>query len=576
MDETPTPLLDSGASSLSDHDSSSERLVRRRWYRLSPGVCAVVVLLFVQLLERVEFYVVTNNIIPFFRAYLSDSAFRQSSLVAPLIVGTSWIFSPIYGWLSDSRFGHYPVLVGSLATYLVGGGLVCGSTLTIDDSHDVTTQGLYYSGLCLIALVGVPGIRSTAVPFMLEQLTAEAEQRYTYLTVFVSWSYFFINVGAEVALLLGGYLQSLRGPRIATDKQGLSGFFWRYLLGFVSLLIAMCILCLWKNTFKRYQPHITNRPSIPAIFRAACCRKPKRQHFNSDLLRQYEREPADENERREKKHQEDTQRLANLVPFMVTMIVYFLTNSQTESSFTVQGLRMNFSNPFNRSILPEDWTYAFDPLGVIITVPLMLFVIKPSCERITRRPMTMLPRIRWGMILSASACALASIIECIRLHCCHFGKSALYIHGNEVHYCYSGLSIYTQVPQYLIIGISEVLATVGFMEFVLSTSPREFRCTTFGILQMMQGIARYIGVGLLYIIKTEKPNWYYQYGHRENQESFCSIHRDKNSSPYMYFVILTWLMIANIIIYIIVELRYKKYVRIAPLQRDWTISNSHQ
>jgi peptide/histidine transporter 3/4 len=517
----------------------------------------------------VEFYVVTNSIEPFFRSYLSDA----HSLEASLIVATTWIFSPVYGWLSDSRFGHYPVLVASLATYIVGGGLVCGSALTLDGSHHAATQGLYYSGLCLIALVGAPGIRAVAVPFMLEQLTAEAEQRYTYLTTFVTWSYFFINVGAEIGLLLGGYLQSRRGPFISSEKQELTGFFWRYLLGFVSLLIAMCLLYLWKKKFRQYQPHITSKPNIPAIFKAACCTKPKRQHFDSDRLRQYEREPADEEQRKNKKYQEDTQRLANLVPFMFTMIIYFLTNSQTETSFAVQGLRMNFSNPFNQSILPEDWTNAFDPIGVIITVPFMLYIVKPSYERLTRRQMTMLPRIRWGMILSASACALASVIESIRLHCCLFGKEAFHVHGHTVHYCYSGLSIYTQVPQYVIIGVSEVLATVGFMEFVLSTSPREFRCTTFGILQMMQGIARYIGVGLLYIIKAINSSWYYLPHHRNNQETTCSIHHDRHSSPYMYFVILTLLMIANIIIYIIVEFRYKKYIRIAPLQRNWTASN---
>lgn len=528
------------------------------------------------MLERVAYYVIINNIEPYIHSYLYSLRIgHEFSLVVTVIVGTAWILSPLYGWMSDSRFGHYTIIVGCLAAYIVGAGLICSSALALDLTTSRTlAQGLYYPGLCLFALVGAPGIRATVVPFMLEQLTAGAGQRYKYLTVFVSWSYFFVNVGCEIAIMFGGYLQSFCGPGSGckTPKhRGFNGFFWRYLLGLGSLLIAMCIMCLWKNRFKQYHPHLINKPSISDIFKMACCRKPERQHFNKDLLRQFEREPSNENERQEKKHREDVRRLANLVPFMGAMIAYFMIDSQTESSFVTQGLRMNFSDLFNQVNLPEDWTYAFDPLGVMLTVPLMLFIVKPLYERIASRPMTILPRIRWGMILAALSCALASVIESIRLSCCAFGKTVSYINGVKVHYCHSGLPIYTQVPQYLIIGISEVLATVGFMEFVLSTSPREYRCTTFGILQMMEGIARYLGASLLYVIETAQPKWYYT---RRKHDPSCSISQDRESSPYYYFVILTWLMIINIIFYMIVEFRYKKYVRIAPLQRDWTTAGS--
>jgi dipeptide/tripeptide permease len=519
----------------------------------------------------VEFYTVIKNVELFLRAAVSSESKlqegRYNSLVVSLIVGTAWIFSPVYGWLSDSKFGHYPVLVGCLATYVVGGGLVCGSALTLCPGHDHgVTDGLYYSGLCLIVLVGVPGMRSTAMPFMLEQLTAEAEQRHSYLTKFVNWSYFFTNMGVEIALLLGGYLQSRRGPFIDRHYQGLTGFFWRYLLGFISLVIALGILCVWRNRFKRYRPHITSSPSITAIFKTACCRKPRRQHIDSDLLRQYEREPSNEEERMAKKQQEDVQRLANLVPFMGTMMIYFLIYSQAVNSFVLQGVRMNFQgSPFNQSIPPEDFPSAFDPLGVMVTIPFLLYVIKPLYEKIAGRLMCMLPRIRWGMILSASACAIASVVESIRVHS-YFKKQIWHIQGKTVHYCYSELPIYTQVPQYFILGISEVLATVGFMEFVLSTSPREFRSTTFGILQMMKGIAKYTGAALLFVIESERPHWYYYRRHNQG----CSIRNAQKSRPYVYFVILTWLMLANVVVYMIVEMRYKKFVRIAPLQRDWT------
>lgn len=169
------------------------------------------------------------------------------------------------GWLSDSRFGHYPVLVGCLAAYLLGAGLILSSAIAFAFSNMALARGLYYPGLCVFALVGSPGIRATAVPFILEQLTAGTEQRNKYLGAFVSWSYFFVNLGVEIAVMLGGYLQSLNGLGSHIHHR-FSGYLWRYLLGVGSLLIAMCILWFWKNRFKQYKPCQVDRPSIRAIF----------------------------------------------------------------------------------------------------------------------------------------------------------------------------------------------------------------------------------------------------------------------------------------------------------------------
>ncbi|XP_062508355.1 solute carrier family 15 member 3-like [Corticium candelabrum] len=149
------PLVQSGVSSFSERSSRSDVSKRRFGPCVSPGVLAVIMLLLVQMLERVAYYTITNNIEPYIHTYLHTFELGQeSALLSTVIVGTTWILSPLYGWLSDSRFGHYPVLVGCLAAYLLGAGLILSSAIAFAFSNMALARGLYYPGcVCLLLWV---------------------------------------------------------------------------------------------------------------------------------------------------------------------------------------------------------------------------------------------------------------------------------------------------------------------------------------------------------------------------------------------------------------------------------------
>ena len=533
---------------------------------VSSGVGAVLTLLIIQALERVAYYVIFLVVTEYVHYYFLDiSASGQYTVWVSVGVGLMYTVSPFYGWLSDAKLGHFSVLVACFSLYLVGCALICASAYVYP--QDVTIgKGLYYTGLLVVLLFAVPGIRATLIPFMLEQLTSGADQRYQYLKAFVSWSYLATNVGGACAMVVGPYLQSLSPPR-TKENANFIGFAWRYLLGFCALVVAFTILIVWRNQYKRFCPRAISRPSILAVCKSAWCRKAPREHYDRDILRQHQLEPSTETESIKRQREEHIRRLAELIPLMTTMIIYNTIYSQSLSTFIEQGQHLNLNSLLEVPIPPWDIPTIFDPLAVIITVSLMQWVLKPLYERITKQIVFILPSIRWGMVLAALSCGAASLVDSERTRCCKFTQTCTKVNNFNVCQCYSEMSVAWQVPQYVLMGVSEALAVVGVIEFVLSRSPREYRCTVFGFLQMIKGIGRYIGAIVLLIVQKINSSWYYPARVLSSHQVSCSIEDESNATVYNYFVILCFLMIFNTVYYMIIEAKYRKYTRYAPLQR---------
>ena len=589
VSDASSPLLNSTSESRqsSEHGTSS----RTESLTIPPSVWAVVKLLVVQMLERVAFFVITYNIVVYVGAYLSLQMTTTSPfliVVTLLASATMHLLSPLYGLLSDAKFGHYKMLVSCFTTYCVGAFLICSSAYALGDpSQETLAKALYYPGLAIIVLFSAAGIRATLVPFMLEQLTGSEHQRNRHLTSFVSWSYFAINVGSGVAILLGGYLQTLPVHLPHThfkslDQSTFPGFLWRYLLALCSLCLALLILVISRKKFRRNLPSNFYKPSIKAIFRAAFCKKTERHHYDTETLRLYEQEAKDEPQRTEKKKKEDIRRLADILPLSLAMIFYFTIQFQAVDTFVSQGEHLNYHKLKQLRIPPVDLTILFEPLAVIVAVPVMLFGVKRIYEHLTGTPLynTVAPRIRWGIILAFLSCALATSIESYRDGNYKGGWPKLRLYEMStinIAVCFSDIPIYTQIPQYVLMGTSEVLAVVAFMESILSSTPHQFRSTMFGMIYFFIGLGRYIGILLKVIILEIDPKLFYPpfhyYPNLMNTTIECHIEKERSYKPYVYFMILTCLITVNLVFYLIYEYQLRKFIRIAPLPRKKTVNN---
>ncbi|XP_062508251.1 solute carrier family 15 member 4-like [Corticium candelabrum] len=534
----------------------------------SSGVRTMLRLMFVQALQSVAFYVIVATIGEYVECFFDSAPSGSWSLVwINILLAFSHALSPVYGWITDTKYSHFPVLVGCFIMNVLGVALIFASAYIQDGTSDQIAigRGLYYSGLLVSVLLAVPGIQATLIPFMLEQLTGGADQKNRHLRAFVSWSYFAVNVGAAIAFGVGGYLQSLRSPNGNTN---FGGFAWKYLLGLCAVSLAFIIFVFGKNQYRWFHPRQLSRPSLIAVCHTAWCRKPEREHYDTDILRQHQQEPSTQTEAEEREQNDHIRQLGELVPLMTTMVLYFTIYSQTLSTFVEQGHHLDYESLNKAPIPPWDWPLIFDPISIIITVPLMQWVLKPLFERITGRIIYILPSIRWGMVLAAASCVCASLVDSARLHYCNYKHICTTINNSPLCQCFSQMSASWQVPQYIIMGVSEVLAVVGFMEIVLSRSPREFRCTTFGFFRMIEGMGKLVGALTLIIVQSTKPSWYYKAKHLNSDFNPDSCYlQESRSLVYYYFVILAFAIIFNTIFYMAIEHNYRKYTRYAPLQK---------
>ena len=128
-DKPYTPLLESGQQTSYNTNSPMRARLDTVSISISQPVWTVFWLLVVQMLERIAYFGITFNITTYVGAYLDFTMSGSVSLfvITTFAVGTMRIIAPVYGYLSDAKFGQCNVLVSCFVSYCIGAGLICAS-----------------------------------------------------------------------------------------------------------------------------------------------------------------------------------------------------------------------------------------------------------------------------------------------------------------------------------------------------------------------------------------------------------------------------------------------------------------
>jgi len=120
--------------------------------------------------------------------------------------------------------------------------------------------------------------------------------------------------------------------------------------------------------------------------------------------------------------------------------------------------------------------------------------------------LTLLFKISLGMTFALVAVVVAGGLEFYRLNLIHTDNSTLIVQvvGNTS-YAAADLWIFWQVPQYALIGISEVFASVASLEFAYSQSPKSMQGIIMGLHCFCTGVGSFMGTGLLEVVR---PFWF--------------------------------------------------------------------
>ncbi|XP_064309421.1 solute carrier family 15 member 3 isoform X1 [Phalacrocorax carbo] len=480
------------------------------------AACAAV--LVVEGLERAAFFGITANLV----LYLTSSTFSwggtQASRACLLFLGASYLLSPIGGWLADVYLGRYGTVALSFLLYLLAACLlpittsldgrlsVCGQ-LPANTIQNCSWQPpeqycapTIYSGLLLLAL-GVSSVRANLTSFGADQVRdqgGDATQR------FFNWFYWSINIGAVFSLLVVAFVQ-----------QNIS-FLAGYLIPVICLALALLIFLLATPTFITKPPTGSQVSVMIKLALHSCgCTWPRLSDHRwepGDPLPNSSPQPGAPTL---KEDLTNFQVLARILPVMLTFIPYWMVYFQMQSTYYLQGLHLHIPSIFQHSqdhartlhgyTFPDAWLLLANVVVLLALVPLKDRVIDPFLAKRRLLP-SALQRMALGMFFGLASVLTAGVLERERLQYVRRNQTVSQLIGKD-RYLAATLPIWWQVPQYLLIGISELFASIPGLEFAYAEAPKSMKGAIMGLFFFISGVGSLLGSGLLTLLSLPAHGW---------------------------------------------------------------------
>uniref|UniRef100_A0A804Q7W0 Chromatin assembly factor 1 subunit Cac1-like C-terminal domain-containing protein n=1 Tax=Zea mays TaxID=4577 RepID=A0A804Q7W0_MAIZE len=177
---------------------------------------------------------------------------------------------------------------------------------------------------------------------------------------------------------------------------------------------------------------------------------------------------------------EDLKCVLRLLPVWASGIVFAAAYTQMTTTFVLQGdtLDLHVGGGFR---VPAAALSVFDTLSVMLWVPLYDRLVVPLARRATghRRGFTQLARMGAGLLVLAAAMLATGALEVARRHV--VARHGVYYDTHTGAARYLPLSIFWQVPQYVVVGASEVFTLIGQIEFFYDQAPDAVRSICSGL-----------------------------------------------------------------------------------------------
>uniref|UniRef100_A0A8I5NRF7 Solute carrier family 15 member 3 n=1 Tax=Papio anubis TaxID=9555 RepID=A0A8I5NRF7_PAPAN len=504
----------------------------RRWRRAAGAA-----VLLVEMLERAAFFGITANLVLYLNSTNFNWAGEQASRAALVFLGASYLLAPVGGWLADVYLGRYRAVALSLLLYLAASGLLpatafpdgrssfcgempasplgpaCPSPDCPRASPSPYCAPVLYAGLLLIALAA-SSVRSNLTSFGADQvmdLGRDATRR------FFNWFYWSINLGAVLSLLVVAFIQ-----------QNIS-FLLGYSIPVGCVGLAFFIFLFATPVFITKPPMGSQVSSMLKLALQNCCPQLWQRHLaRSHRDRQGARLLPDQRSPQPGASlQEDIanfQVLVKILPVMVTLVPYWMVYFQ----------------------IPEAWLLLANVVVVLILVPLKDRLIDPLLLRCKLLP-SALQKMALGMLFGFTSVIVAGVLEMERLHYIHHNQTVSQEIG-EVLYNAAPLSIWWQIPQYLLIGISEIFASIPGLEFAYSEAPRSMQGAIMGIFFCLSGVGSLLGSSLVALLSL--PG-----GWLHCPEDFGNIN---NCRMDLYFFLLAGIQAVTALLFVWIAGRYER------------------
>ncbi|XP_065199182.1 solute carrier family 15 member 4-like [Sycon ciliatum] len=532
-------------------------------------------------LERVAF-VSLLAVFTEYHEFIAGGNPTTSKVLLLLCTKVSYVGAVFSGLLADTVLGHYRVLLISILMQFAGSLLVLAAIIhntmqsareEVNVVQDSLFDRLVTPGLVLFGL-GVAGAGGTEVPLGVSQhsLLGEAEQK---AKAFFPRYYFLIGAGVVIGAGIG-----------IVTAQGAAYQIYGHVLPSVFYFFSFLVLALSRGvrTEKPSRAHPLSdvwrvaKEAMKVIWRRPASRGGggRRSMAASSSVAPYTGRVYWKNSKgsladwvryAEESHGGSIQyntvaRVHNFlsaVAVLAAMVIVGVTINQNLAVFISQGNRMTVPRMSASLYVPASAVALFDTLGVLLGIPLVTYVIYPCWRSFSGgTPPSHLQRITVGILIAMLGTVAATILEVERRKEGRWNSTVIEDPDNPNRtLTISSVSIFWQIPQYTLCGLSEVFVLLSGMEFAYSRSPTGMKGISIGFGYAFLGLSAAGSVVLLWIMQ-------------QRFESLTYLD-DAQGEVHLYFIVLGGILAVGLAVFQAVAMHFKT----APIYGLETMSQSH-
>lgn len=239
---------------------------------------------------------------------------------------------------------------------------------------------------------------------------------------------------------------------------------------------------------------------------------------------------------------EELKILVRMFPIWVSGIVFSAVYAQMSTMFVEQGMTMDTS--IGSFEIPVASLSIFDVLSVMIWVPVYDRIIVPIVRKYTgkERGFTELQRMGIGLVISILSMTAAALVEIKRLD---IVRILDLVHDTVTPV---PMTIFWQIPQYFLIGASEIFFFIGQLEFFYDQSPDAMRSLCSALSLLTNALGSYLSTLIVTIVTSVTT--------KGGKQGWIPDNLNEGHLDY-YFWLLASLSFLNFLVYIACVRRYK-------------------
>jgi len=479
------------------------------------SVCSFILIM--EFCERLAYYTFQTNLSIFIQKHLGSSA-AKASIITGLFGSLVYVTPLIGAYMADAVWGRYKTIMLFSALYIVGLYVVA-----IASWPTILSSTLFYFALFVLICIGAGGIKSNVVTMGADQFDPVTEMKQ--MNSFFNWFYWMINVGSLIATMLLANFALKGGMGISSTYSFAASFF----IAAGAFTIALIIFVLGRN---RYYKAPADQSAF-ATFMSIVFFASKSSASGKALITGFallligilvnivlvfidgtihdilsyvngaiifigivlnivfgrnvdwiEASRPANGGRWTDAEVDGAWELLRLFPYLGFQVSFWVVYNNMGGPWTNQGCQMD-TRVFggNSQYNPGSWSF-WDTLSIIILIPVFDKIIYPLVGKMQgREGPTALQKIGAGYAVTIVCMIISGIVEIAR-------RNSALLPINEIWSICSAedekrpmnsLSMWWQAPQYILLGVGEILASITAYDLFYNQVPDNMKSACQGL-----------------------------------------------------------------------------------------------